>query len=175
MRPQFIAAGTKLYAAGSPGDNATLTCEAFGGLSKAGGLKLTLLRGSGLKELADYANKWGNNKANSDESNATSSSPTPPSTVSSSSTGSSTSISYFDGRGGFLRNDEMEGEKLLNGAQNAQRFGNNIEVIKPGMDPRYELTAGPDLKNPYAAQIKLTIYSMFFLDAHSFVSRIILI
>lgn len=50
-----MAAGTKLYATGNPGENATLTCEALGGLSIPGGLQLTLLRGSGLKELAEQA------------------------------------------------------------------------------------------------------------------------
>uniref|UniRef100_A0A5K3FQW2 Ig-like domain-containing protein n=1 Tax=Mesocestoides corti TaxID=53468 RepID=A0A5K3FQW2_MESCO len=53
LLPKFVAAGTKLYATGNPGENATLTCEALGGLSTPGGLQLTLLRGSGLKELAD--------------------------------------------------------------------------------------------------------------------------
>ncbi|VDO05772.1 unnamed protein product [Rodentolepis nana] len=53
LMPQFIAAGTKLYATGYPGDNATLTCEALGGLHMNGGFNLTLLRGSGLKELAE--------------------------------------------------------------------------------------------------------------------------
>ncbi|CUT99372.1 cell adhesion molecule [Echinococcus multilocularis] len=55
LLPQFVAAGTKLYATGNPGENATLTCEALGGLSIPGGLQLTLLRGSGLKELAEQA------------------------------------------------------------------------------------------------------------------------
>ncbi|KAM7539319.1 hypothetical protein Aperf_G00000049605 [Anoplocephala perfoliata] len=55
LLPQFVAAGTKLYATGNPGENATLTCEALGGLSIPGGMQLTLLRGSGLKELAEQA------------------------------------------------------------------------------------------------------------------------
>ncbi|KAM3181075.1 hypothetical protein ACTXT7_015068 [Hymenolepis weldensis] len=55
LMPQFIAAGTKLFATGYPGENATLTCEALGGLHMNGGFNLTLLRGSGLKELAEQA------------------------------------------------------------------------------------------------------------------------
>ena len=61
--PQFITAGTKLYATGNPGENATLTCEALGGLWDQGGLQLSLLRGSGLKELAEQAiNAKGSNQ-----------------------------------------------------------------------------------------------------------------
>ncbi|VDM27590.1 unnamed protein product [Hydatigera taeniaeformis] len=55
LLPKFVAAGTKLYATGNPGENATLTCEALGGLSIPGGLQLTLLRGSGLKDLVEQA------------------------------------------------------------------------------------------------------------------------
>ncbi len=145
LHPQFVAAGTKLYATGYPGENATLTCEALGGLSIPGGLQLSLLRGAGLKALAEQAisAKGGVNGApNTPRPPPSSVSPylnTPPTTSTTSSMTTTTTTS------GFGDNDA----------------GDRIEVIRTGMDPRYELTAGPDPRNPYAAMIRLTITSEF--------------
>ncbi|VEL18965.1 unnamed protein product [Protopolystoma xenopodis] len=51
MRPFFLSAGTHLNVTGNPGENATLSCEAFGGLYSTGSLKLRLLRGPGIPKL----------------------------------------------------------------------------------------------------------------------------
>lgn len=127
LYPQFVAAGTKLYATGYPGENATLTCEALGGLSIPGGLQLSLLRGVGLKDLAEQAISQTQGGHATDVQSAT----------------PSTSTLTYQEEGGPIKPGHLD----------------RIEVIRPGIDPRYHLTAGPDPKNPYAAMIKLTITS----------------
>ncbi|VDK86990.1 unnamed protein product [Dibothriocephalus latus] len=154
MHPQFIAAGTKLYATGYPSENASLSCEAFGGLSIPGGLQLRLLRGPGLKELAEY------NSLKSAQINR----PPPPmarallGTEPDVASTSSTSNFYGSSKYPASGADTTEENRLLDSRLAQQRLGDRIEIIRPGMDPRYHLTAGPDPKNPYAAQIRRRLF-----------------
>ncbi|BHF74968.1 hypothetical protein SprV_0501806000 [Sparganum proliferum] len=154
MHPQFIAAGTKLYATGYPSENATLSCEAFGGLSIPGGLQLRLLRGPGLKELAEY-NSLKSAQINRRPSMQDALLGSPPHGVSPSPASSSTFYNPPNYPSSGV--ESTEENRLLDSRVAQQRLGDRIEVIRPGMDPRYHLTAGPDPKNPYAAQIRLTI------------------
>ncbi|KAL7057903.1 hypothetical protein AAHC03_016995 [Spirometra sp. Aus1] len=154
MHPQFIAAGTKLYATGYPSENATLSCEAFGGLSIPGGLQLRLLRGPGLKELAEY-NSLKSAQINRRPSMQDALLGSPPDGAPPSSTSSSTFYNPQNYPSSGV--ESTEENRLLDSRVAQQRLGDRIEVIRPGMDPRYHLTAGPDPKNPYAAQIRLTI------------------
>ena len=122
LLPQFVTAGTKLYATGNPGENVTLSCEALGGLSILGGLQLSLLRGPGLKKLAEQTISAKGSLQPSNHISET----------------TKETVKFPE---------EME----------KPPFSERIETIRPNMDPRYHLTAGPDPRNPYAAMIRLTI------------------
>ncbi|CAH8493074.1 unnamed protein product [Dicrocoelium dendriticum] len=151
LRPRFIRSGTHLQASGYPGHNATLTCEAYGGLLNSHGLRIRLLRGTGVPRLIRLLTGSRHRLYPSE------SIPYAPSRT-------DAKDDYSDAivfkPGPSLEPYEMGSGRRLGDITDFQPiFGNGtIDVVSQVDDPRYNLTVSSDPRNPYMSTLRLHIY-----------------
>ncbi|KAG5443040.1 3-oxoacyl-[acyl-carrier-protein] synthase [Clonorchis sinensis] len=162
LRPRFIKSGTQLQANGFPGQNATLACEAFGGLSNPQGLRLRLLRGNAVPELINLLT--GSKQIKQDRSSegyATDMAPGLPKPGAE----STDSVRFRPGptaqRDSLFRNADIPGGAYMPKHDYTAMFGNDsLELVLPGIDPRYHLSLTPDPRNPYMSSLRLHVYDL---------------
>ncbi|CAH8623164.1 unnamed protein product [Heterobilharzia americana] len=159
LKPRFVRSGTHLRANGYPGENCSLTCEAYGGLPNEMGLRVRLLKGPGVKKLISYIsqsmymdNKDPDLKSQYDLAD------------------------YQSGYSSYHKNhnqykllsknsdlsdsspDSLYTNSLRRKTENVGPNSNDyIEIVKPGMNPRYHLGVEADPRNPYATILRLDI------------------
>ncbi|OON20417.1 immunoglobulin domain protein [Opisthorchis viverrini] len=162
LRPRFIKSGTQLQASGFPGQNATLACEAFGGLSNPQGLRLRLLRGNGVPELINLLT--GSKQIKQDrlsEGYSTDMSPGLPKPGAE----STDSVRFRPGptvqRDSLFKNPNIPGADYVPEHDYTAMFENDsLELVLPGIDPRYHLSLTPDPRNPYMSSLRLHVYDL---------------
>ncbi|THD25621.1 Fasciclin-2 [Fasciola hepatica] len=149
MRPRIIKYGTNLHASGYPGENATLTCEAYGGLDEPQGLRIHFLRGPNvprlIKSLGSIREKTEPDEtfeANTLFGMAT----TAPSALMFQSAPSNTESSAY----GPI--DRYAGR--LSSVHEIER---GVERVRPDMDSRHHLSKTVDPHNPYVSILQLNV------------------
>ncbi|CAH8577450.1 unnamed protein product [Schistosoma turkestanicum] len=160
LRPRFVRSGTNLKASGYPGESCRLTCEAYGGLPSKMGLRVRLLKGPGVNKLISYLSQtmYPENtnpllKLYDDVSE----------TQSTYSSGKNPIINHKpfvkdDGLSDWFSSDSQYTSLLAaNSMNNELNSSDFIEIVKPGMNPRYHLKVEPDPRNPYATILRLDI------------------
>ncbi|KAA3670546.1 uncharacterized protein DEA37_0001416, partial [Paragonimus westermani] len=155
LRPRFIKTGTHLQASGYPGENCTLTCEAYGGLSNPNGLRIRFLRGSGVPKLIELLTGSKQQRDHSEGealmvgTETTSVDAPIPDAV------------YYQPRMELSKNpDEVQHAPLIFDRQNdyENTLGNGtIQVVTPELNPRYHLSLMTDPRNPYISVLRLHI------------------
>ncbi|CAL8084774.1 unnamed protein product [Calicophoron daubneyi] len=151
LRPRFIKSGTRLQASGYPGENATLSCEAYGGLANPRGLQIRLLRGSGLPKLLrmiagsrdEDVREWKQGEfLNYD-------------------VGQMTDLSAISPASRGLRS-KIKGSthSKFENPYEEEGIEKSIEVLQPNYSPRYHLTVVEDPRNPYASLLRLHITNL---------------
>ncbi|KAK4474363.1 hypothetical protein MN116_001526 [Schistosoma mekongi] len=132
LRPRFVHSGTRLKASGYPGESCRLTCEAYGGLPTEMGLRVRLLKGPGVNKLISHVSYSLYPENNNPMIN-----------------------SYEDiSEPQSIYNNPSD---LWNGMNYESNNSDFIEIVKPGMNPRYHLKVEPDPRNPYATILRLDI------------------
>ncbi|CAH8649611.1 unnamed protein product [Schistosoma curassoni] len=160
LRPRFVRSGTNLKASGYPGESCRLTCEAYGGLPNEMGLRVRLLKGPGVNKLISSLSysMYSENKNpifKSYEDLAE------PQSVHSSYTNPMFNHKSFvkDNELNYWFPSDTQYTSLLTGNGMSDKSNNSdfIEIVKPGMNPRYHLKVEPDPRNPYATILRLDI------------------
>ncbi|KAF5405904.1 hypothetical protein PHET_00646 [Paragonimus heterotremus] len=155
LRPRFIKTGTHLQASGYPGENCTLTCEAYGGLSNPNGLRIRFLRGSGVPKLIELLTGSKQQRDHPEDEGLLVGTET-------TSVGAPASDAiYYQPRMELSKNpDEVHHAPLIFERQNdyEQTMGNgSIQVVTPELSPRYHLSLMTDPRNPYISVLRLHI------------------
>ncbi|VDP68354.1 unnamed protein product [Echinostoma caproni] len=149
MNPRIIKYGTQLHATGYPGENATLTCEAYGGLDNPQGLRIHFLRGPNVPRLIKSLGSAREKPEQDDSfevSNLLGMATTAPSALMFQSGPTITESSLYGTPVGY-------GEPAV-GADEVDR---GVEVVMPDMDPRHHLSKTVDPHNPYVSILQLNI------------------
>lgn len=149
MKPRIIKYGTNLHAAGYPGENATLTCEAYGGLDDPRGLRIHFLRGPNVPRLIKSLGS-AREKTVSDDTlevnNLFGMATTAPSALMFQSAHTNTENSLYGSMDNFADHQDSTDE-----------IDRGVERVRPDMDERHHLSKTVDPHNPYVSVLQLNV------------------